>query len=73
LRSLGDNIILPTGLAYVQRANDIVETFFKDRKIHFKEHDKYLSSFTDDDAEDILRYMKNLQAGAPVNVENSSN
>ena len=64
--------MLPSGLAFVQRANDIVETFL-DSKIHFKEHKNYLSTFTDDDADDILRYIRNLQAGSKVRVENSAN
>ena len=71
-REAKDNPFLSSGLAYVQRANDIVETFL-DAQIHFKEHADALSRFTDDTAEDILKYMKNLKASSKVRVENSAN
>ena len=72
LRTITESTMLPSGLAFVQRANDIVETFL-DSKVHFKEHKNYLSTFTDDDADDILRYIRNLQAGSNIRVENSAN
>ena len=62
--------MLPSGLAFVQRANDIAETFLE-TQVHFKEHENYLAAFTDDSADDILRYIKNLQSG--YRVENSAN
>ena len=59
LRTISDNSLLSTTLSYVNQANDIAETFLTD-KVHFKGHMDRLGSFSDDSAEDILRYMKNL-------------
>lgn len=71
LRTVTESVMLPSGLAFVQRANDIAETFLE-KQVHFKEHENYLSTFTDDEADDILRYIRNLQ-GAGYRVENSAN
>lgn len=59
LRALGDNTFLSSTLSYVNQANDIAETFLSS-KIHFKGHMDRLGDFSDDSAEDILRYMRNL-------------
>lgn len=72
LRTLNEKVMLPTALAYVQRANDIAETFLE-KQVNFKEHKHFMETFTDDSAEDILRYIRNLQSGSNVRVENSAN
>lgn len=65
-KTLGTDSLRSGIFSLVNRANDIARLFLE-QNVNFKGHEDHISNFSDESAEEILRYIKNLMAEYQVN------
>lgn len=65
-KTIGESALMSGILALVNRANDISRLYL-DERVNFIGHEEHIKNFTDDAADEIFRYIRNLTAHYQIN------